>query len=146
MVSSSTCAIFNVEYSNQVVDLKEGGQADGTPVVGYVFNRVGTNLHQRWYVEVLKTDAEGNITVHLTNNGNGNYLRVETALLNQGLEGSHFSMKWLLVKQGDSGKYFIKVPDTNFTCVLPNNHNYTQIKLAVLDESDPKQMWMFQEV
>lgn len=53
MVSSGTRAIFNVEYSNQVVDLKDGGQADGTPVVGYVFNREGTNLHQRVSVHSL---------------------------------------------------------------------------------------------
>ncbi|KAG1788537.1 uncharacterized protein HD556DRAFT_1402761 [Suillus plorans] len=139
---SGTRKIFNVMYPNQVIDLQQGGSTDGTPITGYAYDANGTNQHQRWFVQVLEMDAEGNnITVKLTNNGNGIYMRAEQETLGRELFGSHIATKWTLVKQNDMGQYMIQAQEGELVCVLENGENSTPITLAVPDDGDNSQLW-----
>ncbi|KAG2126255.1 uncharacterized protein EDB93DRAFT_1109742 [Suillus bovinus] len=144
---SGTRVIFNVKYPNQVIDLQNGGSADGTPIIGYQFDSQNTNPHQRWLIEVIDSNVGGNkFTTHVTNNGTGKYVRAEPEILNQGLVSSHIATKWTLVKQNDMGQYFIQGNEGDLVLVLPDDQNYTQLKLAVPDESDERQLWTVQDM
>lgn len=140
---SGTRKITNVLYPNQVIDLKYGGSTDGTPVIGHASDPQGTNQHQRWFVQVLEKDEEGDkITVRLTNNGTGTYMRAEPETLGAGVVGSHIATKWTLVKQNNMGHYLIQGQEGELVCVLNNAENYTQITLAVPDDGDNGQLWI----
>ncbi|KAG1751939.1 hypothetical protein EDD22DRAFT_1001875 [Suillus occidentalis] len=141
-MQSGTRKIFNVMYSNKVIDLKHSGSAEGTPVIGYASDTQGTNQAQRWFVQVLQSDAEGNnITVRLTNNGTGLYMRAKPETLNSGVVGSLIATKWTLVKQNHMGQYMIKGQEGDLVCVLNNVADATQITLAVPDNGDRRQLW-----
>lgn len=141
---SGTRKIFNVMYSNQVIDLKNGGSTDGTPVIGYAYVSEGTDQDQRWFVQVLQTDAEGNnITVRLTNNGTGAYMRAKPETLGSSVYGHHIATTWTLVKQNDMGQYMIQGQDGDLVCVLNDANNLTPITLAVPDNGDKRQLWFF---
>lgn len=140
---NGTRKIFNVMYSNQVIDLKNGGSADGTPVVGYANYTQGVNEHQSWFVQVLEMDAQGNnITVRLTNNGTGTYMRAEPETLGSGVFGSHVATKWTLVKQNNMGQYMIRGQEGELVCTLVSDVSMTQITLAVPNDSDNRQLWV----
>ncbi|KAG2125795.1 hypothetical protein DEU56DRAFT_562341 [Suillus clintonianus] len=144
-MQSGTRKIFNVLYSNQVVDLQYGSSAEGTPIVGYE-NATTTNPHQRWDVQILDQDEEGNnITVRLANNGTGTYMRAEPERLGQGVFGSTIATKWTLVKQNDMGQYMIQGQEGELVCALSSGNNLTQIKLAVPDNSDNSQLWLLDD-
>lgn len=115
-MQSGTRKIFNVLYSNQVVDLQYGSSAEGTPIVGVsvvgcanprsgrgrqqYYRQIGQqrnrNLHEGRAREAGKNMQASSCDILFDASSN---------LQGQGVFGSTIATKWTLVKQNDMGQY-----------------------------------------